>query len=1130
MKSLINQFVIPLPFLLVIFGTMLSAGTAGKISGKVLDENGDPLIGCNIILKGTLIGTSSNEKGQFYILNVPPGNYDISASMIGYATLTIKNINVIVDLNEKVNFQLNSKTIEGDEVVVLAKKPTVRMDQTSTSAIINAESIENLPVSEISDLIELQAGVVKNESGGFHIRGGRTGEVSFWVDGISTTDSYDNSSGLEIENSGIQEVQVISGTFNAEYGQAMSGIINVVTKDGSDKLEGNLNFYSGGFHTYQTDLYSISSPFSSWKSFDDLNQNGKWDYGEILYDENGNGTYDSGEAYWDLNGNNQWDGNDYMEAINSDVGTDGYLGDFYDGNGDGNYTQPSIGEGNGRKDWGEHRFVLDENGYVNYLNLFDNPFQQINLIGSLGGPVSLISSKLSFYSNIRYFKSSGRFYGKNLFKPNGEFGDENIVALSPFEKIAGQIKLTWKKSQQSKFSISTFTTKKTYRNYDSHYKYNPEGIQWNYEKDLSFLTNYTRTLSPKTFFEIKFLNFLSNYKQDLYKRVGNTPLESIIIQESDIDQYSLNDSALVQTGYDTYLLLPRYLLNENESGDFTLIDRQDDVGYIASDQFQSPAWSFGNGGTQNGRFSRKTSFNQFKFDVTTQLNSINLLKAGFLFKKYNLKVSDKYIVPENVGSELISPSGDVIGFNALGGSRISPFSPTINPSFTTSNNQLNVYPEEIALYLQNKIELDEIILNLGIRFDYFNPKWKTPIDPKIPENRKYYFARTLNDTITFWEHEVQQLGETVSILDSLNLYGAIQMENLLTALNSNNNHLSNQIDSILNANRWTYGYQTANSSYQLSPRLGIAYPISDRGVIHISYGHFFQIPQFSFLYDNPEFEISNTTNGGILGNANLKPEKTVMYEIGIKQEIARLTSIDFTVFYRDTRDWVGISPTIKKYPVGNYRKYQNMDYANTRGYTIMLERQFYKNFGLNIDYSWMLAEGTYSNPTDAYFDALNDQAPRLGMIPLNWDQTHTLNMRITTGLDNWMASIIGNFWSGKPYTPEFKIGSNAGSSTFSGFEDNSGKKPSVLSFDLRLSYQLKLLGISSMAYFNIYNFFDNRNELSVWSDTGRATYTLTAKDVTTTDPLRIGNLNEHLLKPEWYAEPRKVDIGIKFLF
>ena len=221
MKFLINRFFRPLLFFLVIFGNMLSAGITGKISGKVFDENSDPLIGCNIILKGTLIGTSSNEKGQFYILNVPPGNYDISASMIGYATLTIKDINVIVDLNEKVNFQLNSKTIEGDEVIVLAKKPTVRKDQTSTSAIINAESIEIFPVSEIFDLIKLQAGVVKSESGGFHIRSGRTGEVSFWVDGILTTNSYVNSSGLEIENSDIQEVQVISGTFNAEYGQLL---------------------------------------------------------------------------------------------------------------------------------------------------------------------------------------------------------------------------------------------------------------------------------------------------------------------------------------------------------------------------------------------------------------------------------------------------------------------------------------------------------------------------------------------------------------------------------------------------------------------------------------------------------------------------------------------------------------------------------------------------------------------------------------------------------------------------------------------------------------------------------------------------------------------------------------------
>ena len=102
----------------------------------------------------------------------------------------------------------------------------------------------------------------------------------------------------------------------------MSGIVNVVTKDGSENFEGSLNLFSGGFHSAHNDIYSISSPFANWKSFDDKNNNGVWDYGEILYDVNGNGVYDEGESYWDKNGNNQWDGNDYMEDINSDVGTD----------------------------------------------------------------------------------------------------------------------------------------------------------------------------------------------------------------------------------------------------------------------------------------------------------------------------------------------------------------------------------------------------------------------------------------------------------------------------------------------------------------------------------------------------------------------------------------------------------------------------------------------------------------------------------------------------------------------------------------------------------------------------------------------------------------------------------------
>ena len=361
-----QQFVINTIRTLVIlfFLKPLYSGTTGKIAGRITDEDNNPLIGCNVIIKGTSLGAASDLDGKYFILNIPPGVYEISSSMIGYGTVTITGVQVIVDLTAKADFTLNTETIEGEEITVTAEKPTVRLDQTSMSAVVSSEDIENLPVTDVGDIIELQAGIVRDPSGGFHVRGGRSSEVSFWVDGVATTDSYDGSSGLEVENAGIQEVQVISGTFNAEYGQAMSGIVNVVTKDGGKNYEGNLDVYVGGYHTLDSELSSLSSPFTSWIPFTDLNNDGLWDPGEILYDMNGNGTWDEGEIFWDSNNNQIWDSDNNNEPLNSDVGYDGYLGDYYDYNDNGKTTEASPGEGNGLRDWGEHNFSLDNEGYT----------------------------------------------------------------------------------------------------------------------------------------------------------------------------------------------------------------------------------------------------------------------------------------------------------------------------------------------------------------------------------------------------------------------------------------------------------------------------------------------------------------------------------------------------------------------------------------------------------------------------------------------------------------------------------------------------------------------------------------------------------------------------------------------
>ena len=109
--------------------------------------------------------------------------------MIGYGTVTFEGTQVIVDLTAKTDFSLKPETIEGEEIIVTAEKPTVRLDQTSMSAVVSSEDIENLPVTDVGDIIELQAGIVRDPNGGFHVRGGRSSEVSFWVDGVATTDS-----------------------------------------------------------------------------------------------------------------------------------------------------------------------------------------------------------------------------------------------------------------------------------------------------------------------------------------------------------------------------------------------------------------------------------------------------------------------------------------------------------------------------------------------------------------------------------------------------------------------------------------------------------------------------------------------------------------------------------------------------------------------------------------------------------------------------------------------------------------------------------------------------------------------------------------------------------------------------
>ena len=220
------------------------------------------MIGANVLINETDLGAATDADGNYYILQVPPGKYSVRFTMIGYQDLLMKDVRIQVDLTTTINASLSEGVIGMNEVVVQAERPMIQTDVTYSQANISSEEVEMLPVEEFEDVIALQAGVVSS-NGEIHVRGGRGGEIAYMVDGITVTDPFNSGISVEIENNAIQELQFISGTFNAEYGQAMSGIVNIVTKDGSySKYLGSVSYNSGSYDSTDSDLFPQLGKFN----------------------------------------------------------------------------------------------------------------------------------------------------------------------------------------------------------------------------------------------------------------------------------------------------------------------------------------------------------------------------------------------------------------------------------------------------------------------------------------------------------------------------------------------------------------------------------------------------------------------------------------------------------------------------------------------------------------------------------------------------------------------------------------------------------------------------------------------------------------------------------------------------
>ena len=223
--------------------TLAFAGQTGKIAGRVTDsQSGEALIGCNVIVQGTSAGASTDENGEYFIINLPPGSYDLKFSMIGYAEFTATGVTVNIDVTTPINAGLTSQALEMAGVTVTAQKPAIEQTLTSSKQVVSADVFVNQGISDVQDAVSTLPGVATVGEGELHLRGGRAGEETYLVDGASTNNALFSGNAIPLNPSSIQEMELVTGTFNAEYGQAMSGVFNVVLKEPTEGFHADIAY------------------------------------------------------------------------------------------------------------------------------------------------------------------------------------------------------------------------------------------------------------------------------------------------------------------------------------------------------------------------------------------------------------------------------------------------------------------------------------------------------------------------------------------------------------------------------------------------------------------------------------------------------------------------------------------------------------------------------------------------------------------------------------------------------------------------------------------------------------------------------------------------------------------------
>jgi hypothetical protein len=985
-------------------GSLLAQSTTGKIEGTVKDQSGAPIAGAQVLIVGSAFQATTNERGYFFMNNVPAGVVTVRAQYIGYAPNEVRNVRVLASQTMTVNPVLEQRAIEVTGITVTVEQnPIVPRDQVTSKPIVQGEVIQELPVDAVSQVLRLQPGVVESNRG-LSIRGSRPGESATYIDGVlvknfnagfrSGTGGLSSGHGTStVGVNSLEEASVTTGATGSEFGEAGSGLISLVTRSGGPQYHGSLAYATDNVsgQVYGTGMNRVEASFSG-----PLARNLTFFLGATAQGQQNNvrpkGAGDI--PYFVLNG--------YRDSVLAPTASAG------------DSTWVRIPQ------YRQFANCSNANGSVSSSCTSSRLWHANSDVYTLDGKVQYTYGTGSRVSATIHRTRNQGLNGVN-FDPVAQTGTRTVS-----NAIIGNWTQTLVSSSEHALSLDA-------------------ALSWQRDQFVGGIVTPTWMndhQSPFAWFNTSNIQFLTDFN-------------SFPVNDRLVENLRLNN-CLTDKSRPEGACTPFINRNDiNTAGTYRFNPYGVTAGIYASTGINGGAPTL----QQETRLTGRAN-------IDWQANRYNRVRAGFDFTNF-----------------------DDLAWGA-------------NLSDLIFMNGYKVSPKKSGFYAQDRVDLGDVVIELGVRYDNLNSG--------------IMFSRVPSRVFTDPYRQANIPLDTLLKRAAFNAQDSAMARACRAAITAN--------DSLALS---TCNFFKAPAVHAISPSVRVSFPITDRTGFRLSYAQQVQTPDVSVLAAGSNSDFSNTNLNDLFARpVNLG--KTIMFEFGIRHAFSDDMVLDISAYNKDlVSDISNRTLDIFDPAVGcnngiclntdstneSINLYTNRDFGNVRGVDIRLDRRFGSIFQGTLSYTYQTAKSTGSDP-NFYVNTLARQnsaitglrvPPPQAILTTSDNRTHTIAGNLAANFPHgWHGgTLLGTiledagifatfrFASGLPYTLLQNGGQgiqgpgNGFGLSGIGLEVlNSSTMPWIKNVDLRVTKGFKLIGRDLSVFADFRNLFNFTNLNNIFAETG----------------------------------------------